>query len=367
LLGDRVPEGVSHQKAVSTWIGFPAGILTRMLTISTAATFAAQYIEFLVTLLLAVRSRKRPGYDVVYLRDGDPFLFVPLFMGLFSRRRRWVVSLVGILGKRSYAGYPRRFLSAPIWRPLYRRSLSWNRYVFVCEGRHMGKFFNGPFLNGLLAGRVIVIPKGVTKPDAPMPATQARHDLGLPRDKVILLHFGALHPGKDLAPVLEALTGMPNTLLVHAGAVTSSIDPVGLAHRLGVADRVIVRSYHVPEAEKPRYFWAADALILSYKKDFLQLPSMLWEAARFAVPAIASDVGELGEWVRRYDIGLVFEPEDGSSFANALSAFVSLSASDRQTMAGNCARFCDDFSLDTWAHRSLTAITELCAPERGQW
>jgi len=365
LLGDRVPEGVSHQQAVSTRIGFPAGILTRTLTISTAATFAAQYIEFLVTLLLAVRSRRRLAYDVVYLRDGDPFLFVPLFMGLFSKRRRWVVSLVGILGKRSYAGLPQRFLCAAIWRPLYRRSLSRNQYTFVCQNRYVGELFSGPFLNGLLSGRVTVIPKGVPRPDANIPTTQARQHLGLPRDKVILLHFGALHPGKDLAPVLEGLRSMPDTLLVHAGAVTSSVDPVGLARRFGVADRVIVRDYHVPEAERPRYFWAADAVILSYKKDFLQLPAMLWEAATFAVPAIASDVGELGELVRRYEIGLVFEPEDGSSFANALSAFVGLSASDRQTMAGNCARFCDDFSLDTWARRSLTAIRELCPPERG--
>jgi len=365
LLGDKVPEGVTHRQAVSTWIGFPVGILTRMLTVSTAATFAAQYIEFLVTLLLAVRSRKRPGYDVVYLRDGDPFLFVPLFMGLFSKRRRWVVSLVGILGKRSYAGLPQRLLCAPVWRPLYRRSLSRNQYTFVCQNRHTGELFNGPFLNGLLSGRVTVIPKGVPIPDASIPATQARQHLGLPKDKVILLHFGALHPGKDLAPVLEGLRGIPDTLLVHAGAVTSSVDPVGLARRTGIADRVIVRDCYVPEAEKPRYFCAADAVVLSYKKDFLQLPAMLWEAATFAVPAIASDVGELGELVRRYEIGLVFEPEDGSSFADVLSAFLGLTASDRQTMARNCARFCDDYSLDDWARRSLTAIRESWTPGHG--
>ena len=358
LLGDRVPEGVSHRQAVSTRIGLAAGILTRMLTISTAATFAAQYIEFLVTLVLAVRPGRRAGYDVVYLRDGDPFLFIPLSMGLFFKQRRWVVSLVGILGKRSYAGLPRKFLCASIWRPIYRRSLSRNHYTFVCQNTHTAEFFDAAFLDGLLSGRVTMIPKGVPRPNAGISTTQARQHLALPNDKVILLHFGALHPGKDLAPVLEGLRGMPDTLLVLAGAVTSSVDPVAMARRFGIADRVIVTDRHIPEAEKPPYFRAADAVVLSYRKDFLQLPSMLWEAATFARPAIASDVAELGELVRKYEIGLVFQPEDGSSFANALSAFVGLSASDRKTMAVNCARFCDDYSLDAWVRRSLNAIRE---------
>lgn len=364
LLGDRVRDGVDHQEAVSTRIGFLAGILSRMLTVSTAARLAAQYIEFLVTLLLAAHWRKRQGYDVVYVRDGDPFLFVPILMGLCSKHGRWVVSLVGVMGKRSYAGWPQRLLCAPFWRPLYRRSLSRNQYRFVCQNRHTGDFFEGSFLKGLLSGRIATIPKGVSRPDARIPAAEARQHLDLPADKLILLHFGALHPGKDLATVLEAVKGIPDAVLVHAGALTSSVDLVGLAHRFGIANRVIVKDYHVAEAEKARYFWAADAVVLSYRRDFMQLPATLWEAATFAVPAIGSDVGELGELVRRYEIGLLFEPENAASVANALSAFVGLAASERAAMAGNCERFCDDFSLDTWAYRSLAAIRELCVAQR---
>ncbi|MCK4825057.1 glycosyltransferase, partial [bacterium] len=117
---------------------------------------------------------------------------------------------------------------------------------------------------------------------------------------------------------------------------------------------------YIPETEKQYYFAAADAAILSYNKDFLVAGSMLLEAVRFKLPAISSDNGDLGELVRKYDIGLVFHAENVASLSSTLLAFLDSSHSQREAMANNCERFCDDFSYNKWSHRCMKIFTDLC-------
>ena len=126
--------------------------------------------------------------------------------------------------------------------------------------------------------------------------------------------------------------------------------------------RVIVRDSYIAETEKPLYFASADAVVLSYRKDFVQTASMLLEAARFGLPVIASDVGELGELVRRYRTGLVFRAEDPESLREAFARFLSSTSDDRVNMGRNCGKLCDDFSLDSWANQCLSIFAELRDP-----
>jgi len=86
----------------------------------------------------------------------------------------------------------------------------------------------------------------------------------------------------------------------------------------------------------------------------------LREAARFRLPAIGSNVGELGELIESYGLGLVFEAESATSLGIALSEFSGSSQQERATMAGNCERFCDDFSSAAWAHNHMKVLVELC-------
>ena len=123
---------------------------------------------------------------------------------------------------------------------------------------------------------------------------------------------------------------------------------------------MVIKDYYIPEVEKQYYFAAADAIILSYKKDFTQTASMLWEAARFRVPAIASDSGELGELVNGYQTGLVFKAEDATSLKETLSHLLTLSQSQKETIRRNCENFRDEFSLDDWAHKCQDIFKGLC-------
>jgi glycosyltransferase involved in cell wall biosynthesis len=329
ILDEKEPQIIPHRTVVSGWLGFPVGILTKVLHFTPGARTLADLSEFVATSFLAVKLRKSLRYDIIYLRDGDPFIFVPFLLGLVSKHHRWAISLMGIVRERPSASLPYRLINSPIWKPIYRRGFSKNRFVFLCQNTHIKDYFETKFLQGMLSGRVRVVPMGVEKTTIYIPRKEAREYLGLQEDKVVFLHFGALHPGKDILTVLNAIKDVPNVLLIHAGKVTSSIDLINLVQHYSLEDRVIIKDYYIPEAEKQYYFAAADAMILSYKRDFSQTASLLWEAARFNLPAIASDSGELGQLVKKYKIGLVFKAEDVASLRDAISHFLVSNQSER--------------------------------------
>ena len=359
----RPVQSIRHTRVVSGWRGAPLGFLSRALHSAVPGRALAWFFEQFATLSLAVRLRSTVGYDVAYVRDGDPFVFIPFLLGLFFKRQNWAISLLGVGPVRSRDSIFYKFANSRIWRPVYRRGASRNRFVFLCENEQVGDFFEREFLGGILGGTVRVLPRGVAKADGRIPQREARRRIGLPEDGVVLLHFGALHPGKDIETVLGALKGVPDVRLVCAGRASLSVNLAHLVEREGLESKVIVRDSYIPEAEKPLYFASADAILLSYKRDFVQTASMLLEAARYGLPAVASDVGELGELVRRYRIGMLFTAEDPESLQDALARFLSSTRVERQEMRRNCEKLCDDFSLDSWAGRCLSVFAELCAAQ----
>ena len=373
VLGQKVPPTIPHRTVVSSRIGIPLGALVNLLLSSKINLMKglSWFLENFSTLLLAVKLRKTLRYDVIYLRDGDPFIFNPFLLGLVSRHHRWVISLIGVKALMPpfsfwYHKLFYKLVNAPMWKPIYRRSLAKNQFIFHCQNKYIKEYFETNFLDGILSGRVSVVPIGVEQTASNVPQKEARRFLGLPEDKVILLHFGSLHSGKDIETVLAAIRDVPDVLLIHAGAIDVRLflmtrqTLMDSVQHYGLQNRVIIKDYFIPEAEKQYYFGAADATILSYKRDSLQTASLLWEAAKFSSPTIASDVGELGELVKRHKVGLVFEAEDATSLKHALSHFLSLSQSEKETMRSNCEKFCDEFSLEAWAEKCIGIFRELC-------
>ena len=329
------------------------------------ARHVTRFIEQFSTLCLAVSLRRTLEYNVIYLRDGDPFIFIPFILGLFTKDYRWAISLIGTRALRSKGTWFYKFVNASFWKPVCRRSFSRNRYIFFCENIRMKNFFETEYLDGILAGRVRLLPRSVEKPDNQILQKKARAKLGLPEDKAVFLHFGTLHLGKSIEPILAAIKDLPDVLLVHAGHIAPRFNPRRLIERYGLESRVIVREHYIPEHEKQHYFSSADAIILSYKKDFVQTASMLWEAAIFKLPAIASEGGELGELVQRYQVGLVFRAEDAASLKAALAKFLSSTPQEKEDMRSNYRKFGDDFSVARWVHGLEGIITDLNRDEGG--
>lgn len=366
ILGQKEPHAIPHKSVVSSWIGFPLRVLRYLENITSMARGLAWFLEQLTTICLAVKQRKALRYDVIYLRDGDPFIFIPFVLGLFLKNYKWVIYLIGIRQSRYPGSWFYRFISAPFWKPIYRRSLSRNQYAFICENIYLKDHFETVFLDGILSGKVTLIPLSVERPAEHIRRREARRYLGLPEDASIFLHLGAVHPGKDMETVLAAISEIPSVRLVQAGKATPGINLNKLVNQYDLQDRVLVRDYYISEAEKQYYFAAADAVILSYQIDFYQTASMFWEAAKFRVPVIASDIGELGELTRQYQVGLVFNAGNTASLKMALLNFLSSSQRGRETMASNYEGVYNDFSPDNWADRCLKLLSELCQQDSNE-
>jgi len=154
--------------------------------------------------------------------------------------------------------------------------------------------------------------------------------------------------------VIRALSGIENAVLLHAGDQGFRLNVSGskdLAEQNNMADRIIIHDHFIPEKEKPYYFFAADAIILSYTRDFLSTASLLWESCHFGIPVIASDNGQLGELMELYQPGLVFKAQDTASLKDAVLRFINLKPEEIERFRQNCDKFLDDFSLPKWAHK----------------
>ena len=359
ILDQKEPQVISHRSVVSSKVGFPLGILAQLLNSMPKGRYFARFLEQVSTLYLAVKLRKPLKYDVIYLRDGDPFIFIPFVLGMFLKDYRWACSLLGSKPVRSPNSLFHKFINAPIWKPVYLRAFSKNRFAFICEGRCLKDYFETKFLDGILSGRISVVPLGVKRNNVNIAKRKARQYLGLPQDKAVFLHFGTLHPDKDIETVLAAINSIPDALLVHAGQVWPWAKRIQSVNSHSLQNNVIIRDCYIPELEKQYYFAAADAIILSYKGDFLSPGSTLWEAAKFKLPVIASDVGELGELTKRYNFGLVFAAENAASLKGVLFDFLNSSHDQRDSMVNNYEYFYHDFSIDTWAYNCVKVIMEL--------
>jgi glycosyltransferase involved in cell wall biosynthesis len=116
-----------------------------------------------------------------------------------------------------------------------------------------------------------------------------------------------------------------------------------------------------PSSKRPYYFFAADAVILSYTRQFLSTSSLLWEACRFGTPVIASDNGQLKELMETFRPGLLFSAQNPESLTAAIIRFMKLKPKEIEVLKNNCHRFASEFSMDKWAQKCLEIYSRLLA------
>jgi len=320
------------------------------------------FFEAFITLSKAVWLKRKFNYDIIHLRDGEPFLFLPHLLGLPFRGYNWLISLTASniytpstknFQLRIYAAVV-KFINSGLWRPLYRASLARNSFVFITQNAKAQRDYSS-YLQGVFDGKVIYLPLGADRVKNVILKENARRYFSLPQDRVILLSFGAPHTGKDMEIIFCAIKEIPNIYLVHAGSYRFGlgVNLMDLAEKYPILDRVLIKNHYIPEEEKPYYFFAADAVILSYTKQFLSTTSLLWDACRFGIPVIASDNSQLKELVETFRMGLLFSAQDADSLKQAIQRFMELEPEEIETLKDNCHRFANEFSMGTWAQKCL--------------
>ncbi|MFD1910712.1 glycosyltransferase family 4 protein [Halodurantibacterium flavum] len=161
----------------------------------------------------------------------------------------------------------------------------------------------------------------------PSDARPARDGLD-PLNPVRLLSVGRAVRKKGLDILIEALARLPGDLnwnLVHIGSGPELEKLQAKAARLGLADRVShwgARAQH----EVLDAYRKADVFVLASRQtgdgDRDGLPNVIVEAASQALPAVASDISGIPEFIDDGQTGLLVPPEDPAALAEALSRMI---------------------------------------------
>jgi glycosyltransferase involved in cell wall biosynthesis len=310
------------------------------------------------------------GASIVHLLYLDRAAPLPLWWNCWSRNQ---LRIFGTLW------WPYHFIRNPglsVPEKLYHSVVRMALRNLVVSGKLSGLFVHterikNVVLHGLGARDVqdhlIVVPDPLPdvefKPGADNSSHACRTRLGLPAERVILLFFGELRETKGPDILLKATHRLPvDALILYAGAPAgsfSSRDWEAQVTRGHLNDRVRLDLGHVPNELVPVYFRAADAVVLPYRRSFLATSGVLQWAAAAGRPVIATNVGDVGNLVKRYGLGLVVEPEDPDQLAHAIGEFIR----NRRQISKSVATCAAQYSAAN--HWRQTAASVLAAYQYG--
>jgi glycosyltransferase involved in cell wall biosynthesis len=149
------------------------------------------------------------------------------------------------------------------------------------------------------------------------PRERTREELGVGSDEVLLVFVGRVVPIKRLDVLLRALAqtsgSEPRLRLALVGDGEERPGLEALASELGIEREVLFLGYR---RELRPLFAAADLAVLS--SDNEGTPVSLIEAGAAGLPAVATDVGGVGEVVDDEETGILVPPGDPVALAAAL-------------------------------------------------
>lgn len=286
--------------------------------------------------------RAQPRVDVVHYQEP------PIGAALHLRRVRGAgvtpVATVHNLRPHSYHVPPARRLSDLSAR------LAWMQYATLFVHSVGLKEKLGRELGGR-APPIVAVPHGVWSGHAgPAPAPS--------RDGYLLL-FGVMRRNKGLHAMLDALRHLPGKRLVLAGAFPEADLAREIERRVAAEGLAVeIRDGVVPEEELGALYAGAALAVLPYT-EFQAQSGVLHLAIACGIPSVVTDVGALGEEVRREGIGAVAPPADPAAFARAVRA-----ALEPRAWAAARERCLDLARTRTWsaaAELTLAAYARVCS------
>lgn len=151
---------------------------------------------------------------------------------------------------------------------------------------------------------------------------EARKHLGLPENEKIILFFGFIRRYKGLDLLLEAMPALKDIKLLIAGEFYEDAKAYHeQIEKLGIKDKLILRTDFIADSEVKYYLCAADAVIQPYRNATQSGVTPL--AYHFEKPMIVTNVGGLPSLVPHEKVGLVAEPDPGS-IVTAINRFYQL-------------------------------------------
>jgi glycosyltransferase involved in cell wall biosynthesis len=216
---------------------------------------------------------------------------------------------------------------------------------------------------GVTKSRVTVIPFGINNavPNTHLTSYEAKDRLGIRECEKTILFFGRISPSKGLEYLIVAfrqvLTRSAGHRLIIAGRPDNCKEYWEVIQKDLRPDvengRIMLRPTFIPDEEVEVYFKAADVLALPYT-DIYQ-SGVLFLAANFGLPVVATDVGSFKEEIVEGKTGFLCKPKDPSHLARAIENYF---ASDLYSDLTNRRREIRDYVLTYHSWEEVSQITK---------
>jgi UDP-glucose:(heptosyl)LPS alpha-1,3-glucosyltransferase len=215
---------------------------------------------------------------------------------------------------------------------------------------------------GVPPEKITVIPNGVDArrfqpADAAARGARVRAQHGLHPDDVVLLWVGKEFRRKGLAPLIDALPGLPASAKVLAVGGDDQRPYRARAAAQGVADRVIFAG-HSSQVED--YFQAGDVFVFPTLYEAFALVSL--EAAAAGLPLVTTRVNGTEDFVVEGRNGH-FVTRDSGSLAQALAPLVA-APDHRAALGAQARRDVADYTWESAARRTLEVYEQVAEEKR---
>jgi glycosyltransferase involved in cell wall biosynthesis len=138
----------------------------------------------------------------------------------------------------------------------------------------------------------------------------------------VIVHSGWLTPGRHLPELVRALALLPvDCALAFVGNGPLEVELIALAEKLGVRDRLILVGRVLPQEMIGTLAQATIDVVLitsQVPSYWSSLPNKFFEAVAAGLPLVASPIPEVKRAVETYDIGVLCDPTDPQSIADAI-------------------------------------------------
>jgi glycosyltransferase involved in cell wall biosynthesis len=184
---------------------------------------------------------------------------------------------------------------------------------YIDESKYLGNYRD----------KVRVVPNGINLEDFEIGLSkeECRSELGLPQDKKIILFFGNIVAYKGPDVLLKAFeivkNSYPEVVLLFAGRGGMQRELEDLSREKGISDKVIFAGF-IDEELKPLYYHCADIFCLPSVTLAEAFGIVNLEAMACGLPVVSSKLGGIPDIVQNGRNGIVVEPGNIESLADAL-------------------------------------------------
>ena len=206
--------------------------------------------------------------------------------------------------------------------------------------------------------RIYVVNHGTDVDYVKLDKERCRAELGLDKEKVVLLFYGLIREQKGLDDLIRAMKGLKDCQLFIAGAMPhgESFDAYDSLIKDTGIDAVKMIKF-VPEEMTDTVFNSCDVICLPYKYFYSQ-SGVFMQSIKYRKPVVVSDVSSFREYLNDYSIGILCNPNDPDDLRKKLEELISVLKLDPDRFSADLEKAAKDNSWETSAKKYLTVFSD---------